>query len=173
MASQSTFFRMRRRAATTALGIALTLGAWGVAQAGASHQPKPRGLHTQAQKARPAGDYTRHTDVQRTQNGHTRTDMWTGENGKSATRQAEVVNDRATQTRTRDVEWTGPEGQQATRSDVTQRTDNGYTRNTTAVGPKGGTTTRDVVATHDQASGTWNRDVTVDHSPPPAPSNGG
>jgi hypothetical protein len=160
-------------AAAAVLGLVLAACACGTAQAGTPHQAKPRGAHAQPQKSRPGGDYTRHTEVQRTDNGHTRTDTWTGENGKSATRQAEVVNDRAAQTRTRNVEWTGPAGQQATRTDVTQRTDDGYTRNTTAVGPKGATTTRDVVATHDPASGTWTKDVKVDHTPAPAPANGG
>jgi hypothetical protein len=117
MFSQNTLIRMRRRTATTALGIVLALGACGAAQAGASHPSNPHGTRAQAQKPRPAGDYTRHTEVQRTQHGHT--------------------------------------------------------RNTTAVGPKGGTTTRDVVATHDHASGTWTKDATVDHTPPPAPPNGG
>ncbi len=106
----------------------------------------PAGAH----KPRPQGDFSRHTEVKRTENGHTRNDTWTGANG-TATRSA------------------GPQGQQAQRTDVTQRTDTGYTRNTVATGPKGGTATRDVVATRDAESGTWTKDVTVDRTPPPPP----
>ncbi len=124
----------------------------------------PAGAH----KPRPQGDFSRHTEVKRTENGHTRNDTWTGANG-TATRSAKVVNDRDRKMRTRDVAWSGPQGQQAQRTDVTQRTDTGYTRNTVATGPKGGTATRDVVATRDAGSGTWTKDVTVDRTPPPPP----
>jgi hypothetical protein len=158
MSSTASALRQHRLAAATALATLLAVGAMSVAHA----DP-----HRAAHKARPHGDYTRHSEVQRTEHGHTRTDTWTGEAGRTTTRQAEVVNDRATQTRTRDVEWTGPRGQQATRTDVTQRTANGYTRDTTVVGPKGGTTTRDVTASRDPASHTWVKDVQVEHTPPP------
>ncbi len=166
MTSTNHAIRMRSLTAATALGLVMTIGGSSLALA---NPGKPRGTHAQAHKARPAGGYTHHTEVQRTEHGHTRSDTWTGDNGKSATRDAEVVNDRATQTRTRDVQWTGPNGQQATRTDVTQRTDNGYTRDSTATGPRGGTVERDVVATHDQGSGTWVKDVTVERTPPPHP----
>ena len=162
--------RMRNLAAATALGLVLAAGLASPAQAGPSHHAKPRSMETH--KQRPAGNYTRHTEVQRTGHGHTRTDTWTGDNGKSATRQAEVVNDRANQTRTRDVQWTGPNGQQATRTDVTQRTPTGYTRDSIATGPNGGTAERNVVATHDAQSGTWIKDVSVKRTPPPAPGGG-
>jgi hypothetical protein len=128
---------------------------------------RTRSAQQHAHKQRPHGDYTRHTEVRRTDNGHTRSDAWTGERGTS-TRQAEVVNDRGSQTRTRNVQWTGPQGQQGTRTDVTRRTESGYTRQSTATGPTGGTSTRDVVATRDPSTGTWTKDVTVERTPPPA-----
>lgn len=159
--------RMRTLATATALGLVMTGGICGTAQADPGQAGRQRGAHAPAHRQLPQGNYTRHTEVHRTDNGHTRTDTWTGENGKSATRQAEVVNDRASQTRTRDVQWTGPNGQQATRTDVTQRTGNGYTRESTVTGPKGGTVERDVVATRDRQSGTWVKDVTVTRTPPP------
>lgn len=146
--------------ASAALGLVLAILAANPADAG-----------DRGKKQRAQGDYTRHTEVQRTDNGHKRTDAWTGERG-TATRQADVVNDAANRKRTRDVKWTGPNGQQGTRTDVTQRTDNGYTRNSTATGPKGGTATRDVTAVRDPASGTWTKDVSVDRTPPPAPEGG-
>lgn len=144
--------------ASAALGLVLAVAAAAPADAG-------------DRKARPHGDYTRHTEVRRTGNGHSRTDTWSGERG-TATRQADVSRDQPNQTRTRDVQWTGPKGQQGTRTDVTRRTDNGYTRNSTATGPRGGTSTRDVTAVRDPASGTWTKDVAVDRTPPPAREGG-
>jgi len=146
--------------ASAALGLVLAVAAATPADAG-----------NRGQKQRAQGDHTRHTEVRRTDNGHARTDTWTGERG-TATRQADVVNDAANRKRTRDVAWTGPNGQQGTRTDVTQRTDNGYTRNSTATGPKGGTATRDVTAVRDRASGTWTKDVSVERTTPPKPDGG-
>jgi hypothetical protein len=159
----------RLRAIAVAGTLGLTLMTLAVpAGAGDGKPGKARQGHASAHKPRPQGDYTRHTEVRRTPNGHTRDDTWTGAQG-TATRSAEVVNDRENRKRTRDVTWSGPQGQQATRTDVTQRTDDGYTRNTVATGAQGGTATRDVVATHDAESGTWTRDVTVERTPPPPP----
>jgi hypothetical protein len=159
-------------AASAALGLVLAMAAVAPADAGNRGQGGAQRTQHAAQKQRPQGDYTRHTEVRRTDTGHSRTDTWTGEKG-TATRQAGVVNDAATRTRTRNVGWTGPNGQQGTRTDVTQRTDDGYTRNSTATGPKGGTQTRDVTAVRDPASGTWTKDVSVDRTPPPPQPDGG
>jgi hypothetical protein len=166
----STIAHDRIRAITVAVAGALGLvlmTASAPADAGNGKAGKARHAQTSPQKARPQGDYTRHTEVRRTDNGHTRNDTWTGTRG-TTTRDATVVKDRENQTRTRNVDWTGPEGQQATRTDVTQRTETGYTRNSTATGPQGGTTAREVNATRDAESGTWTKDVTVDRTPPPA-----
>lgn len=146
--------------ASAALGLVLAVVAASPADAG-----------NRGQKQRAQVDHTRHTEVRRTDNGHARTDTWTGERG-TATRQAEVVNDAANRKRTRDVAWTGPNAQQGTRTDVTQRTADGYTHNSTATGPKGGTVTRDVTAVRDVESGIWTKDVSVDRTPPPKPDGG-
>lgn len=170
----STMVRSRRHdlALATALGLVLIAGTVATADAADRGQrSSARSSQAQAQKHRPQGDYTRHTEVRRTDHGHTRSDTWSGERGTTK-RQAEVVNDRGNQTRTRNVEWTGPQGQQATRTDVTQRTDSGYTRQSTARGASGGTTTRSVIATRDHEAGTWTKDVTVDRTPPPSRDGG-
>jgi len=115
---------------------------------------------------------THHVESQRTANGHTRHDDWTNGNGKTATRDATVVNDRGTGTRTRDVELRGPNGKTATREDVTQRTADGYTRETVRTNANGGTTTRDVNATYNPATKTFTKDVSVEHeraTPPATP----
>jgi hypothetical protein len=105
------------------------------------------------------GSSTHHVESQRTTNGHTRHDDWTNANGKTATRDATVVNDRETGTRTRDVELQGPNGKTATREDVTQRTADGYTRDSTFTGPNGKTATRDATVSRDKEAGTVSRDV--------------
>lgn len=93
-----------------------------------------------AHKPRPPDDYTRRSEVRRTDNGHIR-----------------------------NATWTGPEGQRGARTDVTPRSETGYARSRTNTGPKGGTATREVNAIRDAESGTWTKDVTVERTPPPAP----
>lgn len=104
-------------------------------------------------------DGSRHTETQRTENGHTRNSTWTGEDGRTATRDAKVVNDREAGTRTRDVTYTGPEGKTRTVNDVTTRTDDGHMRSTTYTDAEGRTATRDAVVKRDAESGTSTRDV--------------
>jgi hypothetical protein len=110
---------------------------------------------------RPHGDYSHQTQVQRTANGHTRSDTWTNAEGRSASRNATAVNDKEAGTRTRDVQRQGPEGNTATRHDETQRTESGYTRNSTATNAQGQTATRNATATFDPSTKTWTRDVSV------------
>jgi len=105
-------------------------------------------------------DGSRHTEVQRTENGHTSHSTWTGENGKTATRDANVVNDREAGTRTRGVTSTGPEGKTRTVNDVTTRTEDGHTRNTTYTDAEGRTATRDAVVTRNSETGTRTKDAT-------------
>jgi hypothetical protein len=110
---------------------------------------------------RPSGSYSQQTRVERTANGHTRSDTWTSADGRTTSRNATVVNDKAGGTRTRDVQRQGPEGQTATRHEETQRTENGYTRNSTATNAQGQTTTRNTTAVYDPSTKTWTRDVSV------------
>ncbi len=169
MIPQPILSRARRGLLATTTAVLLVAAAT-IAPAEASDRGQKAGsrsAQTHAQKQRPQGDYTRHTEVRRTDSGHTRSDTWTGERG-TTTRQAEVVNDRANQTRTRNVEWTGPQGQQGTRTEFTQRTETGFTRQSTATGPQGGTSTRNVVAIRDASSGTWTKDISVERTPPAA-----
>ena len=104
-------------------------------------------------------DGSRHTETQRTENGYTRNSTWTGENGRTATRDANVVNDREAGTRTREVTRTGPDGKTRTVNDVTTRTDDGHVRSTTYTDAEGRTATRDAVVKRDAESGTSTRDV--------------
>jgi hypothetical protein len=114
-----------------------------------------------AQRQAPRGDYTRHTERTRTDAGHVRRDTWTGADGRSATRDATVVNDRHNRQRTRDVAWQGPEGRTATRRDETTRTDDGYARRSTMTNAQGATITRDASVANDRAAGTRTREAST------------
>jgi len=131
-----------------------------VAQFGASAAEAGSKGQRQASQ-RQSESYSHQTQVQRTASGHTRSDTWTSADGRTASRNATVVNDKAAGTRTRDVQRQGPEGQMATRHDETQRTENGYTRNSTATNAQGQTTIRNVTANKDPSTQTWTRDVSV------------
>lgn len=139
-------------AATLAVGSALFL-----ANVDATARERGPGVN----RTPPRGDFTRHTERQRTENGRKRSDTWTNANGRQVSRDATVVNDRDAGTRTRDVLWTGPNGQTATRQDVTTKTENGYTRDSTFTNPQGKTTTREAEVVRDREAGTRTRDVTT------------
>ena len=121
-------------------------------------EPRPVD-HAQRPHA-PRGDWSSHTERQRTENGHTAQTTWTGSNGKTATRDATVVNDKEAKTRTRDVSYTGPNGKQSSVHDVTQKTANGYTRDSTLTNAEGQSATRNAVVMNDKDNGTRTRDVT-------------
>jgi hypothetical protein len=104
---------------------------------------------------------THDSQTQRTDTGRTRRDTWTGPAGQTASRDAVVVNDRGAGTRTRDLTWTGPNGGQGTRQDITQRTDTGHTRVSTATNNRGETATRSVNVERDDEAGTRSRAVTA------------
>jgi len=155
-------FKLGALAAATALALVIGMPS---AQADDS-RPRTRA----AQAAQPAerharpnlprGDRTVHVERQRTDNGHTSQRVVTGPNGRTASRDAVVQNDPQAGTRTRDVTYTGPNGNVRTVNDATQRTDDGYTRTTTATGPKG-TATREVTVSCDRSAGNCTKDVTV------------
>ena len=110
-----------------------------------------------AHPPRASQPHTRTTERQRTDNGHTRTDTWTGANGRTATRDAVVSNDREAGTRTRNVDYTGPNGKTASADSVRTRTEDGFTRNTTATNANGETATRDLTVSRDKEAGTVTR----------------
>lgn len=146
-------------ACMSAAALALLL----VAHAGVA-EARP-GAGQRAQAARPqhgGGSWTRTTERQKTDNGHTRRDTWTGENGKTATRDATVVNDREAGTRTKNVDWTGPNGGTRSKDVVTTRTDDGFTRNATVTNAKGETATREMTVVNDREAGTHS--VSIDRT---------
>jgi hypothetical protein len=103
--------------------------------------------------------HTRTTERQRTENGHTRKDTWSGANGQTATRDAVVSNDREAGTRTRNVDYTGPNGNTASVDSVRTKTDDGFTRSTTVTNGRGETATRDLTVVRDKNSDTVTREA--------------
>ena len=118
-----------------------------------------------AQVQRSSQSHTRTTERQRTDNGHTRTDTWTGADGRSARRDATVTNDREAGTRTRNVDYTTADGREGSKSDVVQRTDDGYTRDTTRTLPNGTTQTRNVDVSCDKDAAKCVKQVEVGKQP--------
>ena len=116
---------------------------------------RPRGANANRQ----AVPHTRTVERQRTENGRTRTDTWTGPNGQTATRSAVVSNDREAGTRTRDVDYTGPNGKTRSVGSVTTRTDDGFTRSTTVTNAKGETATRELDVSRNKETGTTTREA--------------
>jgi hypothetical protein len=120
-----------------------------------------RGQKPAARRAQvPRGDRSRHTEVQRTNDGHTTHSTVTGARGRTATRDSTVANDPAAGTRTHDTTYAGPQGRTRTVHDVTTRTDDGYARQTTYTDAQGRTATRDANVVNDRDAGTRTRDVT-------------
>jgi hypothetical protein len=106
---------------------------------------------------RAAQPHTRTTERQRTETGHTRNDTWTNADGKTATRDAVVTNDKEAGTRTRNVDYTGPNGKTASVDSTRTKTEDGFTRSTTATNAQGETATRDLTVSRDKEAGTVTR----------------
>jgi hypothetical protein len=106
---------------------------------------------------RPNASYTRTTTRQRTENGRTRNDTIVGANGKTATRDAVVVNDREAGVRTRNVDYVGPNGRTASVDNTVTRTENGLTRDTVITNGQGETATRTMTLERDKEAGTATR----------------
>ena len=112
-----------------------------------------------AKAQRAAQPHTRTTERQRTENGHTRLDTWTRADGKTATREAVVTNNRDDGTRTREVDYTGPGGKTASVDSVRTKTDDGFTRSTTVTNKDGEVATRDLTVSRDKEAGTVTREA--------------
>jgi hypothetical protein len=98
------------------------------------------------------GSWSRSSTVQRTPSGHTRQDQWQRQDGKTATRNTTVVNDRAARTRSVDSTTTGFNGRTTTVSSDAQRTDDGYVRDVTRTAPNGQVNQRSIDVSCDRAA---------------------
>jgi hypothetical protein len=141
---------LRQIAAASALGLVLVMNA---TAADAARRAQPRD--------RPSGQWTRHTEGQRTENGRESHSTLTNRNGKEATRDVSVERNAEAGTRNRTVVDTGPNGGQRTVNDATQRTENGFTRDQTVTRANGTSASRNTEVVNDRDSGTRTRDTTI------------
>jgi len=116
---------------------------------------RTRGAHA----TRTVQPHTRTTERQRTENGRKRSDTVTRADGSTASRRAEVVNDADSGTRTRNVDYTGFDGKDRSVDRASTKTDDGYTRTTTATGADGQTATRNLDVSRNPETGTINREA--------------
>jgi hypothetical protein len=107
-----------------------------------------------------AGSWSRSSTVQRTPSGHTRQDQWQSRDGRTATRNTTVANDRTAGTRTVDSTATGFDGRTTTYSSSAQRTSDGYARGVTRTLPSGQVNQRSVDVSCNAAVQSCSRTVT-------------
>ena len=145
-----------RIAGITALSATLFFGVALANDAHAGDRGKQKARATQAQ----GGQWTRVTTAQRTPNGRTSQSTVTRANGKVATRDAVVVNDRAAGTRSVDATTTGFNGRTTTYSSDAQRTETGYSRDVARTLPNGQVNQHSVDVTCDKAAQSCTKVVT-------------
>lgn len=109
----------------------------------------------------PKGSFTRHTEQVATDNGFTRNMVTTKANGDTATRHMTVTRDKEAGTRTREISGTHFNGTSYSGESVTQRTETGYTRDSTYVNSQGKTVTRHMDADIDKEAGTVTKNISV------------
>ncbi len=141
---------LKQIATASALGLVLVMNA---TAAEAARRAPPRD--------RPSGQWTRHTEGQRTENGRESHSTLTNRNGKQATRDVSVERDAEAGIRNRTVVNTGPNGGQRTLEDTVQRTENGFTRDQTVTRANGSTASRSTEVVNDRDNGTRTRDVVI------------
>lgn len=145
-----------RIAAVTALSATLLLGAALSNDAYAGDRGKQKARATQAQ----GKQWTRTTTAQRTPDGRTSRSTVTRNDGKVATRDTVVVNDRAAGTRSVDATTTGFNGRTTTYSSDAQRTETGYTRDVSRTLPDGQVNQHSVDVSCDKAAQSCTKVVT-------------
>ena len=101
----------------------------------------------------------------RTDDGFTRSTTVTNGQGETATRDLTVARDKEAGTVTREANYTTFDRRQGSMSDVVQRTDDGYTRDTSRTLPNGTTQTRNVDVSCDKDAATCIKQVVVGKEP--------
>ena len=89
----------------------------------------------------------------------------TNAQGETATRDLTVTRDKKTDTVTRAANYSTFDGRNGARSDVIQRTDDGYSRDTTRTTPAGATHTRSVDVSCDKDAGKCIKQVETGQQP--------
>jgi len=140
------------------LGLAATLFIAGAAVTAAQ---AGNGGRQKAHSGQDAGSsWSRSSTVQRTPRGHMRQDKWQSQDGRTATRNTTVVNDRTAGTRSVDSSATGFNGRTTTVSSDARRTDDGYARDVTRTLPDGQVNQRSIDVSCDPAATSCTKTVT-------------
>lgn len=117
--------------------------------------------------AEPAAKHQKHNVVSRqservkTDNGFTRTTSKTDDQGASATRRTDVVNNKEVGTRTRTLSGTTFDGKSYTGQSTAQKTDAGYSAQGQLTTSDGKVIDRSVNAQVDKAANTVTKDISV------------
>jgi hypothetical protein len=101
----------------------------------------------------------------KTEDGFTRSTTVTNAQGETATRDLAVTRDKESDTVTREANYTTFDGRTGSKSDVIQRTDDGYSRDTTRTTPNGTTHTRSVDVSCDESAGKCVKQVETGKQP--------
>ena len=147
---------MTRVATIAALGASLFLASAITTEAKAGNGGKQHARSAQAHN----GQWSRSTTTQRTPTGRMSNSTVTRGDGRTATRDTVVVNDRAAGTRSVDSTATGFNGRTTTYSSDAQRTATGYTRDVTRTLPNGQVNQHGVDVACDKAAQSCTKTVT-------------
>jgi hypothetical protein len=142
------------------IALLLTVGAANANALPSRHGGERHSFTVDKTRTTERGTVQTHTEQTKTANGFTRDSVRTNPSGKTATRDISVSNDAATKTRTRDVSGTTYSGKSYSGEAVTQKTADGYTRDSSRTGPNGKTGTREVDASFDKENHTVTKEIT-------------
>lgn len=109
----------------------------------------------------PKGSFTRHTEQVATDTGFTRNTVITKPTGETASRTLTQVNDKDTGVRIREVSGTHFNGDSYSGQRVSQKTEDGFTRDSTLTNNQGKTASRHVDAVVDKEAGTVTKNISV------------
>lgn len=101
----------------------------------------------------------------KTDDGFTRSTTITNAQGETATRDLTVSRDEGAGTITRESNYTTFDGREGAKSDVIQRTEDGFSRDTTRMLPNGETHTRSVDVSCEKDVGKCVKQVEIDQQP--------
>lgn len=147
---------MKKSLVSLAIALALSAGAAHAERIGIRHS-----FSVDATRTGPNGTSLRHTAQTATDNGFNRTTSVTGAAGKTATHDVSVVNDATTGTHTRAMSGTTFSGKSYSGESTIQKTDTGFTHDSSFTGVDGKTVSKDVTATVDKENHTVSKDISV------------
>lgn len=124
---------------------------------------EPRqGKHVRA-GAHVQGEFTRQVQQKPTANGIVRNTVTTNAQGETATRNMTLTRDKEAGTRTRTVEGTNFSGGSYSGQSVTQKTDDGISRESTFTNAQGKTISKSMDVVVDKDAGTVTKNISVTH----------